>query len=141
MALLSSCRQIGLTAVLAAAVAHPALAQESATVHFPAGSDGTTVSGSITGHAYFDYVLGANAGQTMSASLQITETNGDGSVYFNVLPPGSNDVAIFVGSMAVDLTAKVKLPEAGDYKLRVYLMGNDRDAGRSVAYTVDISIR
>jgi hypothetical protein len=35
----------------------------------------------------------------------------------------------------------VELPENGDYRLRVYLMGNDRDADKTVGYHVSISIR
>jgi len=35
----------------------------------------------------------------------------------------------------------VVLPASGDYRLRVYLMVNDRDADKTVGYHVKISIR
>ena len=66
-------------------------------VHFTAGSSEATVSGSITGRESLDYVLGAQAGQTMTVSLDVARTDGDGVIYFNILPPGSDGEAIFVG--------------------------------------------
>lgn len=114
---------------------------KEAVVHFPAGSSGTTLTGSITGREYFDYVLGARKGQTMNVSLDVGRTDGDGVVYFNILPPGSNGEAIFVGSMAPDRTASVTLPTSGDYRIRLYLMGNDRDTGKTVSYSLGVSIR
>lgn len=43
--------------------------------------------------------------------------------------------------MEPDPFASVELPTSGDYRIRVYLMGNDRDAGMTVAYDLDVSIR
>lgn len=114
---------------------------DTAEVNFPAGSTGTTIKGTISGHDFYDYRLGARAGQTMEASIDVVSTNGHGIVYFNVLPPGSQNEAIFVGSRAPDNTATVVLPQDGDYTIRVYLMGNDRDAGKTVDYLIDISVR
>jgi type II secretory pathway pseudopilin PulG len=73
-------------------------------------------------------------------SLSVTGTNGHGSAYFNILPPGSDNVAIY-NSSSGDQTTTVKLPESGEYKIRVYLMGNDNDAGKTVGYNVDVSIQ
>jgi hypothetical protein len=61
-------------------------------VQFPKGRSGTTIQGSIRGAETVDYTLRAAAGQAMKVRLE------PGTVYFNVLPPGSNDVALFVGS-------------------------------------------
>jgi hypothetical protein len=116
-------------------------AQHVSHVQFPHGQDHTTVNGAVRGDEYHDYVLRARAGQTLSAHLTIEGTNGDGTIYFNVLPPGSDDVAIFNGSTSADGRGRVELPESGDYRLRVYLMGNDRDADKTVGYHVNISIR
>nr|WP_253949270.1 hypothetical protein [Mangrovicoccus sp. HB161399] len=114
----------------------------SAPVQFGPGASGAALSGTISGHEYMDYVLGARAGQHMSGTIRAEATNGDGSVYFNILPPGSDDVAIFVGAADEDgNAAEVALPETGEYVLRVYLMGNDRDAGRTVGYVLEVSIR
>ncbi len=79
-----------------------AAAQESSQVQFQAGKDGAILSGSITGHQYRDYLLRAGKGQTMTTVLTVESTNGHGIAYFNVLPPGSQDLAIYVGSRAID---------------------------------------
>ena len=56
---------LGLLLILATPVA----AQMDADVLFKKGNYGTMVSGTITGHEYFDYRLGANAGQQMKYDL------------------------------------------------------------------------
>ena len=116
-------------------------AQQVSPVQFPHGQDHATVNGAVRGDEYHDYVLRARAGQTLSAHLTVEGSNGDGTVYFNVLPPGSEGEAIFNGSTSPDGRGRVELPESGDYRLRVYLMGNDRDADKTVGYHVNISIR
>ncbi|MEZ5811620.1 MAG: hypothetical protein R3D45_09415 [Rhizobiaceae bacterium] len=119
----------------------PATAQMSAEVKFDPGNYGTLLSGTIRGDEYFDYRLGASGGQELFAELTVTGTNGDGTIYFNVLPPGSNDAAIYVGSNDTDRTETINLPESGEYIIRVYLLGNDRDTDKTVGYNLDISIQ
>ena len=118
----------------------PTLAQDTARVQFQAGATGATINGTIVGDEYRDYVLGARAGQTMVVSLDVTATNGSGSAFFNILPAGQDFPALYNGSMDDDGRAEVTLPESGDWAIRVYLMGNDRDAGRTVGYSIDVSI-
>ena len=118
-----------------------AQAQMSADVKFAPGNYGTMLSGTIRGNEYFDYKLGAKSGQEMFVELSVSGTNGDGTVYLNILPPGSEGEAIYVGSMDEDRSATIQLPENGEYTIRVYLMGNDRDAGKTVGYNVDLSIQ
>jgi hypothetical protein len=132
-------RLIAITAVLVAFAA-PAVAQRSADVQFKAGNYGTMLSGTITGDEYFDYKLRAGKGQKMYVSLSVTDTNGSGTAYFNILPPGSDGVAIYNSSNEGNTTTTT-LPEKGEYRIRVYLMGNDRDAGKTVGYNVDVSIQ
>ncbi len=132
-------RLIAITAVLAA-LAAPAVAQRSADVQFKAGNYGTMLSGTITGDEYFDYKLRAGKGQKMYVSLSVTDSNGSGTAYFNILPPGSDGVAIYNSSMNGNTTTTT-LPEKGEYRIRVYLMGNDRDAGKTVGYNLDVSIQ
>lgn len=127
--------------VLAITFSSAALAQMTAQLNFAPGTDHAAANGSVTGDEYFDYVLGASAGQTLSADLSITGTNGDGIAYFNVLPPGSDGYAIFNGSMSADGTGTVELPENGDYTVRIYLMGNDRDTDKTVGYALTVTIR
>ncbi|MCA0908031.1 hypothetical protein LCM27_16650 [Ruegeria marisrubri] len=125
---------------LLVAIAPVASAQMSAEVQFQPGNFGTMVSGTISGDEYFDYSLGAKAGQEMFADLQVSDTNGNGVIYFNILPPGSDGVAIYNGSIDGN-TARITLPDDGDYTIRVYLMGNDRDTGKTVGYNLDLSIQ
>ncbi len=113
----------------------------SADVQFKPGNYGTMVSGTITGREYFDYKLRANRGQKLFAELSVSGTNGNGSAYFNILPPGSDGPAIYIGSSDIDKTAIVTLPASGVYTIRVYLMGNDKDAGKTVGYNIDLSIQ
>lgn len=121
-------------------LAAPALAQDRIPVQFAPGNFGTTVSGRIIGHDYIDYLLGARAGQEMFVELNVTDSNGNGTVYFNILPPGSTGEAIYNGSIEGNTTT-VGLPANGDYAIRVYQMGNDRDTGRTSGFTIDISIQ
>ena len=128
-------------AALAIALTVPASAQMSSQIQFQHGKDHAVLNGTITGHEYHDYVLRARAGQTMAVKLTVDGTNGDGSAYFNILPPGSDNVAIFNGSMSADGNDSVKLPKDGEYRIRVYLMGNDKDANKTVGYSVKVAIR
>ena len=118
----------------------PALAQSKAPVQFERGHDSAKLSGTISGREYADYVLRAKAGQRMSVALAIDGTNGDGSAFFNILPPGSTGEAIFNGSTSPDRRGEVSLPRDGEYTIRVYLMGNDRDAGKTVGYNLTVKI-
>jgi hypothetical protein len=129
------------TLLLALTFAGAALSQTSEGVQFAPGNYGTMVSGSITGQAYADYKLRASAGQEIFAEIAVAETDGSGTAYFNILPPGSAGEAIYIGSMDVDNSETVPLPEDGVYTIRVYLMGNDADAGKTVSYTLDLSIQ
>ena len=103
------------------------------------GRDGRD-HGTIVGDEYFDYLLGARAGQEMGVSLIVGQSNGDGNVYFNILPPGSTGEAIYNASIdGLDVTGLV-LPANGDYVIRVYQMGNDADTGKTTAFTLSVSI-
>jgi hypothetical protein len=87
--------------------ASPAATQQVSRVQFPPGKDHVTVNGAVRGDEYHDYVLRARAGQALSAHLTIQDTNGDGTIYFNVLPPGSDGEAIFNGSTSADGSGRV----------------------------------
>ncbi|MGI9366058.1 MAG: hypothetical protein ACR2O8_12800 [Rhizobiaceae bacterium] len=117
-----------------------AMAQMVADVKFERGNYGATVNGTIKGDEYFDYRLDAKAGQQMSVKLDVSGTNGHGTAYFNILPPGSDGVAIYNASVNGNTTT-TDLPENGTYTIRVYLMGNDRDTGKTVGYSVVLSIK
>lgn len=126
--------------IAVSAIVSTAHAQMVADVKFAPGNFGTMVNGTISGDEYFDYRLGANAGQQMFVELTAAGTNGNGTIYFNLLPPGSDGVAIYNGSINGN-SSTIDLPDTGDYTIRVYLMGNDRDTGKTVGYNVDLSIQ
>jgi hypothetical protein len=126
--------------VALAPLAQPVLSQDQARVEFEAGNDNAAINGTIVGDGYIDYLLGAQAGQTMAVSLIPGETNGIGSVYFNILPPGSTGEAIYNGSInGLDATGIV-LPADGDYVIRVYQMGDDADSGKTTAFMISVGI-
>lgn len=130
------------TIVLLAALAAPlpGLAQTMSKVTFPPGKFGTTVSGTVAGDEYLDYLLGAKAGQKMSVELTVNDSNGSGTVYFNILPPGSDGVAIYNGS-TYGTSTTLTLPETGTYAIRVYQMGDDKDSGKTSGFNIDLSIQ
>jgi hypothetical protein len=103
-------------------------------VHFKKGASQATIQGRIKGRETTDYVLRAREGQTMTVNFK---TNNP-SAYFNVLPPGSEE-AIFIGQVAGE-HFEGKLPQDGDYRVRVYLV---RAAGRrheSAKYTLTVKV-
>ncbi|MCA0963187.1 hypothetical protein [Salipiger bermudensis] len=127
-------------AIAAEFSAAPAGAQQPARVAFEPGASSATISGTITGQDHIDYLLGATEGQTLEASIAVEGSNGDGTIYFNIMPPGATYEAIFLGQRD-GREARVVLPESGDYTIRVYLMGNDRDAGKTVGFRLPVAIR
>lgn len=128
-------RGMALGLALVTAQAPLAIAQESHRVQFAKGNDNAYVEGVVVGDTYVDYILGARAGQTMGVSL-ITE----GNAYFNILPPGSSGEAIYIGSINGPDAIGVKLPANGDYRIRVYLMGNAADTGARVPFGLSMTI-
>lgn len=122
-------------AVLAASSAWAAGGIETKPMHFAKGASSATVKGSIKGDETIDYALGAKAGQTMSVKL----TASNAASYFNVLPPGSNDVAIFVGSTSGNEWTG-ELPASGEYKIRVYLMRSAARRNETASYTLTVCI-
>ncbi|MFZ5962331.1 hypothetical protein ACOXXX_05205 [Thalassococcus sp. BH17M4-6] len=121
-------------------LATPLLAQSTSDVRFEAGNYGTMVNGAIIGDEYIDYRLGAKAGQEMFVELNVTDSNGNGSVFFNILPPGSDGLAIYNSSMDGNSVTQA-LPTDGTYTIRVYQMGNDSDTGKTSGFTIDLSIQ
>lgn len=103
-------------------------------VRFARGNDNTAVSGAITGRQYRDYKLAVGAGQSLGVSL-ITK----GNAYFNILPPGSKDVAVYNSSMSGNDATGIRT-RAGTYTIRVYLMGAAKYAKRAVPFQLSISV-
>jgi hypothetical protein len=108
---------------------------ESRPIHFAKGASSATVKGTIKGEQTVDYTIRARAGQTMSVKLATR----NGANYFNVLPPGSSDVAIFVGSSGGNEWSGA-LPADGEYKVRVYLMRSAARRNESASYTLTVGV-
>jgi len=102
------------TAGFAPAEAADAIRHES--VQFAKGASEATIKGALKGDQTVDYRVRAGAGQTLTVALKGSNAQN----YFNVLPPGSADVALFVGQDGGGY--KGVLPTDGDYTIRVYLM-------------------
>jgi len=108
---------------------------QTSPVQFKKGTRSATIEGSIKGGQTIDYTLRARAGQTMSVMLATKH----GTNYFNVLPPGSNDEALFVGSSGGNEWTGV-LPADGEYKVRVYLMRSAARRNEAANYTLKVGI-
>jgi hypothetical protein len=127
----------GLTLALALAVTGTSLAAdgiESRPLQFAKGASSATAKGSIQGRQTIDYKLRAKAGQTMKVSLK----SGNPGLAFNVLPPGSKDVAIegAIGQQEWSGT----LPADGEYTVRTYLDRAGARRGEKASYTLTVAI-
>lgn len=105
------------------ALAAPALAaSKPEQVRFKAGASAATLSGRVKGEEAIDYMLRANAGQSMSVRL----VPDNASCHFDLYPPGAGKQAMHVGASAGDAFSGT-LPATGTYRTQVHL---DRDAAR-----------
>ena len=109
--------------------------RRSETVQFTKGTTSTVIKGQIKGYHYIDYQVRASAGQTLSVEMK----TGNASSYFNILPPGSGDVAMFIGSTSGNQFSGV-LPTDGDYSIRVYLMRNAARRYESANYALTVGV-
>jgi hypothetical protein len=135
MRLLTKVLAAGAALALTAPLAVPAMAQIiTSNVTFPRGSTGTTINSTIVGEQTRDYVVRASAGQTLTV-----RKTGAPIVYFNVLQPGSNDEAIFVGSSSGN-SYTGRLAASGAYKIRVYQMRATARRGERGAFKLAVSV-
>jgi hypothetical protein len=104
-------------------------------VHFPKGATGATLKDRLKGDETVDYRLGAKAGQTMTVTMKTDNA----SAYFNVLPPGSQGEAVFVGSTSGE-RYEGALSADGVWTIRVYLMRNAARRGEAAHYTLDVAV-
>jgi hypothetical protein len=104
-------------------------------LQFAKGASSATVKGSVKGSTTIDYKLRAQAGQTMNVALKTSNA----ANYFNVLPPGSKDVAIFIGSTEGNEWTGA-LPADGEYTIRVYLMRSAARRNETANYTLTVGI-
>lgn len=103
-------------------------------VHFKPGASQASLPGHLKGRETSDYILRAQAGQTITVNLKTSSP----SAYFNVLPPGSQE-AIFIGSVGGS-HFEGKLPQDGDYSIRVYLVRAAARRNETAKYTLTVKL-
>lgn len=101
-------------------------------VKFKPGTSGATYTNSVTGYGTVEFVVKANAGQTMSVKL----SSANSSLYFNVSKSGSPEALADAARDATEWTGQ--LPETGEYVVRVYLF---RNAARTTKRPVKFNLR
>ncbi len=121
-------------ALVSGTIAAPAIAQVVSRITFAKGNDNASVKGTIKGKAYRDYKLGVGNGQTIAVSL-----SGSNSVNFNILAPGSKDVAVYNSSIDGNTATGIKTVK-GDYTIRVYLMGAAETSGKAYPYQLSVTV-
>jgi hypothetical protein len=119
-------------ALAATAAADAGIRQEK--VQFAKDATSAVIKGQLKGDAMVDYTVRAAAGQTLTVTIQ----KSNGQNYFNVLPPGSSDVAMFVGDTGEGYSGL--LPADGDYTIRVYLMRPAARRGETSSYTLTVGV-
>ena len=103
-------------------------------VKFAKGATSAVIKGQVKGYGDVDYLVQAGAGQTITVSLKVSNR----SNCFNVLPPGSKDVAMYVGQTGEDF--KGVLPTDGDYTIRVYLVRAAARRNETSKYTLTVTV-
>jgi len=105
-------------------------------VAFAQGASSATIKGSLKGYADVDYLVRAAAGQTLQVKLQGSNLQN----YFNVLPPGSANAAMYAGNMSAEQSWSGVLPADGDYAIRVYLMRPAARRNESSKYALTVAV-
>jgi hypothetical protein len=123
-----------LASALALAVPAALSAQAVIPVQFARGASSTTINGQAKGYEFRDYRVVVSAGQSLSVSLRRVA----GSPYFNVMEPGSRDVAIYNSSMGDQRWTGVAA-RSGAYTIRVYQMRASARRGETIRFALTIS--
>ena len=133
-ATLAALAALALSGSVVAADGPPAPRKERVT--FAKGASSATIKGTMKGGATVDYVVRAAAGQTLEVKLQATNPQN----FFNVLPPGSANVAMYVSNMTGEPSWSAVLPADGDYAIRVYLMRPAARRNEASKYTLTVAV-
>jgi hypothetical protein len=127
-----------LLAALIAIATSPALARDeirTEKVQFKRGATSATINGKIRGYEVVDFVLEASKGQQMNVSMATDNL----ASYFNILAPGEENQAMFVGSTSGN-QFEGGLPKSGAYKIRVYMMRSAARREEAANYRLEMSI-
>jgi hypothetical protein len=119
--------------ILVIAVVATASAQTKQRVRFARGETSATVSGTVRGYAYVDYVLGASAGQILDVHLDKNTSS-----VFTIFKPGGGNLE---GAAEMN-EFSIALSSSGDYVIRVMMMRAEARRSHSVSnYKLTISIK
>jgi hypothetical protein len=111
----------------------PAAAQSRHKITFKKGANSAKVKGTIRGYEYRDYLIGANAGQTISLKLASMNTY----TMFSIFQPDGQNLA---GAAQV-VNFGGRLPATGDFVIRVAMMRAEAQRKRSASdYSITVSI-
>jgi hypothetical protein len=113
----------------------PAPSQTVSPITFTRGASSAAVNGAIKGYQFIDYRIAVRAGQQMYVSLRPTR----GSPYFNIVEPGSKDVAVYNSSMGTQ-TFSGTTAKSGAYTIRVYQMRASARRGEVASYRLDVAV-
>lgn len=104
-------------------------------VQFDSGANSKTLESSITGYETVDYQLNVKQGQLMNISMATQH----GATYFNIMEPGEEYEAIFIGSTSGKQFEGVA-GESGDYTIRVYMMRSAARRGETADYRLEMIV-
>lgn len=124
-----------ITLLIALALAGTAAPQQSSPIAFARGASCATLAGTVRGREHRDYTVRAAAGQR----LRVTMNTRSGSAYFNVMPPGSDGFAVFVGSTS-GYPYDGLLDRGGPWTIRVYQMRNAGLRGAVANYRLTVAV-
>ena len=99
------------------------------------GDGATSREGTLRGREIVDYAITTGDGKL----VRITLESNTRSLYFNLLPPGSNEVAAFVGSRQGTVFEGM-LTDQGAYTVRLYLMGAASDENQTATYSLEVDV-
>lgn len=98
------------------------------------GEDTAVVRGSITGDQFSDYSFSAKGGTGLEVELNAANL----SLNFNIIEANSA-AAIKADPSPVSVRSwKGTIPQSGNYRIRLYLLGAARDEGKTVEFTLTV---
>ena len=103
-------------------------------VELELATSGATYRNTIRGRESIDYIVRADAGQ----ELRVDFSSSHSSSYINIYAPDA-DAAMHIGSTAGNRFEGI-LPEAGDYRIQVYLMRNAARRNETADFTLEIGL-
>ena len=129
----------GTTAPAAATGAAPqtSAASTAGRLTLAPGQPPTVQKGTVAGRGDVTYTVPGRKGQTLVVDLQTAST----SLYFNVLPAGSEEGIYMSDRGETGNKAAIVLPADGDYRIMVYLFRNEARRGTKAAFTISLSLK